>query len=152
MKKEFELIEKLDSIASKQPSKWHEESDSRLRNKKTFSYSQQVAVRILRTLREKGLKQKDLADILKVAPQTVNKWVKGSENFTLDTITKIEAALGIKLISIIGVNYKTFKVDVSNIEVTSPSKVQAKRSVVKVIPLNKDVDWSKSCNTNHLAI
>ena len=33
-----------------------------------------------------------------VSPQYVNKIVKGKENLTLDTISKLEQALGIKLI------------------------------------------------------
>jgi transcriptional regulator with XRE-family HTH domain len=94
------ISEKLEALVSKAPSKWIAESNKRFENKEGLRYSQQVAVRILRTLREKKISQKDLADLLKVTPQTVNKWVKGSENFGFFTIAKIEKALNIKLMHI----------------------------------------------------
>lgn len=98
--KSQEMSKKLEALVSKTPSKWIEESNQRFENKEGLRYSQQVAVRILRTLREKKMSQKDLADLLKVTPQTVNKWVKGSENFGFFTIGKIEKTLGIKLMCI----------------------------------------------------
>ena len=94
------MSNKLEALVSKTPSKWIEESNKRFEDKEGLRYSQQVAVRILRTLREKKLSQKDLADLLKVTPQTVNKWVKGSENFGFFTIGRIEKALDIKLMHI----------------------------------------------------
>lgn len=62
--------------------------------------SQLVALKILRTLRRQGRSQKQFAEQLNVSPQQVSKWVKGSENFTFETIEKIEKALGITLIAI----------------------------------------------------
>ena len=44
--------------------------------------------------------QKDLADMMGVSPQQVNKMVRGSENLTLETISKVEKALGIQLMEI----------------------------------------------------
>lgn len=62
--------------------------------------SQLIALKILRTLRKRGLSQKQFAEQLNVSPQQVSKWVKGSENFTLETIEKIEKALGVTLIAV----------------------------------------------------
>src|SRR3546814_205078 len=62
--------------------------------------SQLVELKILRTLRKRGLSQKHFAEQLNVKPQQVSKWVKGSENFTFETIEKIEKALGITLIDV----------------------------------------------------
>lgn len=98
--KSQEMSNKLEALVSKTPSKWIEESNKRFEDKEGLRYSQQVAVRILRTLREKKISQKDLAELLNVTPQTVNKWVKGSENFGFFTIAKIEKALGVKLMCI----------------------------------------------------
>jgi transcriptional regulator with XRE-family HTH domain len=63
--------------------------------------SQAIALKILRHIRANGISQKDLAERLNVAPQQVNRWVKGGENFTLETISKIENALDIQLINIV---------------------------------------------------
>src|SRR3546814_13126986 len=62
--------------------------------------SQLVELKILQTLRKRGLSQKHFAEQLNVKPQQVSKWVKGSENFTFETIEKIEKALGITLIDV----------------------------------------------------
>jgi addiction module HigA family antidote len=98
--KNIQKLATLETVVSKTPNKWKEESNERYEDKEQLKYSQQVAVRILRTLREKNLTQKYLAETLKVAPQTVTKWLKGSENFTFETIVKIEKALDIKLMCI----------------------------------------------------
>lgn len=38
--------------------------------------------------------------MMNVSPQQVNKWVKGKENFTLETLSRIEEALEIDLLAI----------------------------------------------------
>ncbi|WP_409021341.1 helix-turn-helix domain-containing protein [Dyadobacter sp. CY261] len=35
-----------------------------------------------------------------VAPQTVNSWVKGNSNFTIETIVRIEEVLGVEFIGV----------------------------------------------------
>lgn len=72
-----------------------------LKNRDTLRKSQMVALHILRALRKQGITQKQLADKLNVSAQQVNKWVKGKENFTLETIDKIEKALSIALIDVV---------------------------------------------------
>ena len=49
---------------------------------------------------EQGILQKELALRMDVSPQYVSKIVKGKENLSLETIWKIEEALGITLISV----------------------------------------------------
>lgn len=50
-------------------------------------------------LDRKGLSQKELASKMGVTPQYINKIVKGKENLSLKSISKIEEALEITLIS-----------------------------------------------------
>lgn len=142
--KNKDLSNKLEALVSKAPSKWIEESNKRFENKEGLRYSQQVAVRILRTLREKKLSQKHLADLLKVTPQTVNKWVKGSENFGFFTIGRIEKALDIKLMHIYE-NNNSITIDCSNITTMTKQihshlnkieKTMVAEKETKVIPLN----------------
>jgi transcriptional regulator with XRE-family HTH domain len=142
--KNQEMSNKLEALVSKTPSKWIEESNKRFEDKEGLRYSQQVAVRILRTLREKKLSQKDLAELLQVTPQTVNKWVKGSENFGFFTIGKIEKALDIKLMHIYE-NNNTLIISSSNIikisnqihsYLNKMEETMASEKETKVIPLN----------------
>jgi len=98
--------EKFLALVSEQDSSVLEQIKWRRENRSWLNRSQAVALKVLRTLREKGLSQKDLAEKLSVSPQQVNKWVKGNENFTFETIAKLESALNIELMSITGFESK----------------------------------------------
>lgn len=70
----------------------------RIENRAWLKHSQAIALRILRTLRANNVSQKELAEQIGVSPQQINKIVKGRENLTLETIAKLEGALGIVLL------------------------------------------------------
>jgi len=90
-------IDKLNALASKD-SKWLKEAEERQENKNWLRHSQKIAIKVLRTIRELGMTQKELAAKMGVSAQMVNKMVKGKENFTLQTIAKLEEALEVYLI------------------------------------------------------
>ena len=94
------ILDRLQEVVAKEPIKWIKNAEYRAANKKWLQRSQAVALVVLRTLREKGITQKDLAVLMEVSPQQVNKWVKGKENFTFDTIARLEDALGVELMTI----------------------------------------------------
>jgi len=62
--------------------------------------SQAIASKVLNTIRAKKLTQAQLAILMKVSPQQVSRVIKGKENLTLETISNLERALGIKLIDV----------------------------------------------------
>jgi transcriptional regulator with XRE-family HTH domain len=62
-----------------------------------------IVDRIYEILKLKNLSQKDLADLLGKKESEVSKWMTGSHNFTLKTITRIEEVLGSPIINV----YKT---------------------------------------------
>ena len=59
-----------------------------------------IVDRIHSILEEKGLKQKDLASMLGKKESEISKWMRGTHNFTTDTITSIENALGTPILQI----------------------------------------------------
>jgi DNA-binding Xre family transcriptional regulator len=75
-------------------------------NKQWLDRSANIAIKILSTLRHNRKEnrfpttQKDLAELMNITPQQVNKMVKGTENLTLETISRVEKALDIQLIDI----------------------------------------------------
>jgi len=91
-------IEKLNKLVTGN-SNWLEQAKTRQQNAAWLAHSQKIAVKILKTLRGKQMKQTELAQHMNVSPQQVNKIVKGKENLTLETISKIEKILGINLIN-----------------------------------------------------
>ena len=99
------INEKLKSISTKDTT-WREKAIWRQENKEWLDRAAKIAVKILSTLRNNRNEgkppssQKELAEILNVSPQQVNKIVKGGENLTLETITHLENALGINLIAV----------------------------------------------------
>lgn len=96
-KKQEEAKKKLLAITKPDPGNWKEDVKWR-KNNPWLGKSQEIAFAILQTLRAQKKTQKDLAAMMKVSPQQVNKWVKGRENFTLTTLDGLERALEIKLL------------------------------------------------------
>lgn len=80
---------------------WREDNAYRKANKGWLKKSAQIAIKINRALKDKNMSQKELANKLKVSAQQVSKILKGRENLTLETISKLEGALNLELISIL---------------------------------------------------
>ena len=68
--------------------------------KAEFELSFGIAERTSEILKMKKLTQKDFANQLHKRESEISKWMTGRHNFTMQTIAKIEIALGCKLISI----------------------------------------------------
>lgn len=62
--------------------------------------SRQIALSVLYYLEQNGMTKKDLAEKMSVTPTYVGKLLKGKENLSLETISKIEDALDIDLINV----------------------------------------------------
>ena len=94
------IKEKLNNLASNEPSKWVEKAEWRVANSGWLDKSAKIAIKVLRTIRAIGISQKDLAENLGVSPQQVSKILKGQENLTLETIDKLEKVLNISLMEL----------------------------------------------------
>lgn len=78
-------------------SNWKDRARQRNVDKPWLKKSRAIAFMVLDALKAKKMTQVQLAKLLAVSPQQVNKIVKGRENLTLETISKLEDALGISL-------------------------------------------------------
>ena len=105
-----ERIEKFLALVSDEISGFEKKALWRKANKNWLDKSALIAIKILRAITDQKSSQKELADKMGVSAQYINKIVKGSENLSLETISKLEVALGIQLIEIAGfsssVNYE----------------------------------------------
>jgi transcriptional regulator with XRE-family HTH domain len=79
---------------------WKEIARWRAENIQWLEMSFSIALYAIDEMDRQGITQKELAARMKVSPQQVNKILKGSENITLETIAKLNQALGIQLIEI----------------------------------------------------
>lgn len=95
-----DIRKKIEEIAVDDTGSWLEKARYRRENRSWLRKSQRIAVRILSVLNEKGMQQKELAEAMEVSPQQVSKIVKGKQNLTLETISKLEAVLGVKLFEV----------------------------------------------------
>ena len=89
-------LEFLEAHQSETPSTWREEAEWRRDN--WLRHSQKIAVKVLLQMKQEGLTQKALAERMDCTQQYVSKILKGRENMSLDTLSKLEDALGINLI------------------------------------------------------
>ncbi len=96
-----EIRKKLGELSKGESSAWAEKAQWRRENRAWLKKSHAIAFEVLEALDEKKLTQKKLAALMNVTPQYVNNIVKGSENLTLETIAKLEKALGIELMTIV---------------------------------------------------
>ena len=94
-----ETIEKLKRHKSSTPSKWREAAEFRTKNRTWLRYSQSIAMLAADAMEEEDLTQKALAERMGCTQQYVSRILKGQENLTLETISKLETALGLNIIS-----------------------------------------------------
>lgn len=95
-----DLKKKLDKVVVAESSVWMEDAVQFEKNKDWLDYSAEIALCVLDALHEKRMTQKALAASMGVSPQQVSKILKGTENLTLETISKLERALKIKIVSL----------------------------------------------------
>lgn len=59
-----------------------------------------LMVLISNTLKQNKISQKELATNLGKQPSEISKWLKGEHNFTLSSLAKLQAELGVTLLEI----------------------------------------------------
>ncbi len=69
--------------------------------RQNVNISFQIVDRIHEILVGKGLKQKDLAMLLGKKEAEISKWMRGTHNFTIDTLVSIEKALGAPILKVV---------------------------------------------------
>lgn len=87
-------------------------------------FSFEIVDRIYQVLESKGMTQKDLAKLLGKNESEISKWMRGTHNFTISTIIKIENALDCKILSVQkNMDHVSSFIDVSPILVSIQSNV-----------------------------
>lgn len=92
------VIDFLKAHESPTPSRWREEAEWRRANREWLRYSQYIAIRMLSRMDELHITQTILAEKMGCSQQYISKVLKGKENLSLETISKIESALDIDLV------------------------------------------------------
>jgi len=90
---------KLRQYTSPTPSRWRKEAEYRSENKSWLRYSQYIALLMQNKMDKMNLTQKELASQMSVSQQYVSRILKGRENFSLETLTKIEDILHINILA-----------------------------------------------------
>ena len=91
---------KFEEVVEKTASSWATNHQKRRAEQAWKQKSAIIALNVLTLLEEKSWSQARLAKELDVSAQHVSNIVKGKVNFTLESIAKLEAALGSKLFEI----------------------------------------------------
>lgn len=115
---------KIEKLVSDKKSGWLQKAEWRRANQVWLDKSAQIALKVLRTIRAKNITQLQLAELMSVSPQQVNKIVKGQENLTLETISKLETALNIALVEVPTYSYKTELISSPNLIASSAFKLK----------------------------
>lgn len=130
-----ELKKKIaDLVSESSQSSWKEKVEWRKANKAWLRKSADIALRILDALEDLGWNKARLAVEMGVSPQQVSKYVKGEENFKLETLCKLESVLGIELVTIL-------EEDEEVVQKGTWKYVEAENQVAKIEISKKDV-WA----------
>lgn len=92
--------ERLTALSKGAKSRWLENAEKRKESENWSDRSMKIALNVLEILRQKNLSKQELAKRMQVSAQYISKIVKGQENLTLETISKLESALGVEMIDI----------------------------------------------------
>lgn len=92
-------LEYLENHQSETPSKWREEAEWRRDNQDWLRYSKRIAVMLLSYMKRENLTQSAMAERMDCTQQYVSKILKGTENLSLETLTKLELAMGEQLLA-----------------------------------------------------
>lgn len=90
-------VERLRKFESPTPSRWREEAEWRRANQAWLRRSQTVAMKMLDRMEEMHWTQQRVAGLLGWSQQYVSRMLKGSENLSLEMLSKIEDVLGVKV-------------------------------------------------------
>lgn len=92
--------EKFLKLVSEDTSNTVEWMKERQRNRRLYRFSGKIAFAIIHRLDQLNWTQTRLAEEMGVTKQQVSKWVKGKENFKIETILKIGEVLKTQLIEV----------------------------------------------------
>ncbi len=93
-----ELQNKLAAHKSSTPSRWKEKAMERRANREWLRYSHEIAMMMLDKMEEQGITQKIVAKRMGCSQQYISRVLKGTENLSIETIFKIESALGLNIL------------------------------------------------------
>lgn len=141
MNTKYQGKNKLDEIA-KVDNEWLVEAEWYEANKHWLEKSRTIAVKVLRTLREKGISQTELAEKMNISRQMVSKLVQGKSNMQLSTICNLEQILGIDLFDYLAVG----SIEVERIPSSSFFKPEVKN---KTDNLKGSVDYDTEPVANY---
>lgn len=88
-------IKFLEEHQSSTPSKFEEEARWRQENEIWLRMSRSVALTIVDYMQENHLSRAEMAKALEVSPQYLSRILSGTENFSIKSVAKIEATLGV---------------------------------------------------------
>ena len=94
-----EKLKWLEQHQSATPSHWREQAEWERENRAWIRHSQFIAVIMLSRMDELHLTQTSLAERMGCSQQYVSRILKGKENLSLETISKIEEALQMPIIT-----------------------------------------------------
>jgi transcriptional regulator with XRE-family HTH domain len=91
--------EKFLDLVSKEKTDSSKKNKERIAKRAMLRESRNIAFKVLERLDELGWKQNKLAEVMEVSAPYVNKLVKGKENFTLETLLKLQKVLNIPILA-----------------------------------------------------
>ena len=91
-------IDFLEAHQSSTPSHWRQDAQWRRDNEYWLRYSRYITLHVLQAMDDQSVTQVELAKRMGCTQQYVSNLLRGSSNMTLETIARLESALGIDIL------------------------------------------------------
>lgn len=91
-------IDRLNNVARELTDVERMRMNDRRKNRYWITASSAIALKIKRRLKEMGISQLELAEILGITAANVTRYLSGKTNFELKTLIEIERAIGVHII------------------------------------------------------
>lgn len=131
--------EKLKALSTKSNENWLEIANELERDEAWLDKSAKIAFSVLDLLKKKNMTKQELADKMGVKAQYVSRIVKGTENLTLETISKLEIALDAKIIEV---------EDTSSVIISKPAASVINRDWIKGLSYSFSKNANDSMNNS----
>lgn len=105
-----------------------------------------LAAKIEEAMKRCGYNQMQFARLMKKSPTVISEWLSGERNFTTDTLTEIEYALGIRLLDVSVMTVIPAGTEIFQKSTSRNTSITMMNSQARWFSNVNDLD-SKYCNT-----
>lgn len=138
--------EKFLKLVNSVDNSWLDDFKKDLSNNEDFEINMKIVLKIIHFMKDNHLKQVDLASMLNVSPQYVNRLLGGGENISIAKAEEYGRMLGIRLIDVPSEDSFSFN-KIKSYKAIRTCPVKVKENTISNVPVTKKKIRYIACET-----